>query len=122
MTTTIQLTEADLLSNVIELAELFKWRCVHFRPGQNRRGHWSTAMSGTQAVGWPDLMLCRDRLIAVELKSDKGRLTDAQLDWAAALTNAGIEYHCWRPQQWLDGTVERTLCSTHTTMRETEYD
>ena len=83
------MSEAELLSNVIELAELFKWRCVHFRPGMNRRGVWSTAMSGRNAAGWPDLTLCRDRLIAVELKSDKGRLTDQHLDWAAVLTNAG---------------------------------
>jgi hypothetical protein len=109
------MSESDLLSNVIELAELFKWRCVHFRPGMNRRGVWSTAMSGTVAAGWPDLTLCRDRLIAVELKSEKGRLTDSQLNWAAALTNAGVEYHCWRPTDWTSGTVERILRSTHTT-------
>jgi hypothetical protein len=103
------MSEAELLSNVIEMAELLKWRCVHFRPGMNRRGHWATAMSGTQAAGWPDLTLCRDRLIAVELKSDKGRLTPAQLDWAAALTNAGVEYFCFRPADWLDGTIQKVL-------------
>jgi hypothetical protein len=116
------MSEAELLASVLQLAELLKWRCVHFRPGMNRRGVWSTAMSGTQAAGWPDLTLCRDRLIAVELKSDKGRLTDAQLDWAAALTNAGIEYHCWRPTDWMGGTVERILRSAHSAMREAAHD
>ena len=44
-----QMSEAELLRNVIELAELFKWRVAHFRPGMNRRGHWSTAMSGSRS-------------------------------------------------------------------------
>ena len=113
-----QMSEAELLTNVIELAELLKWRAVHFRPGQNRRGHWSTAMSGTQSAGWPDLTLCGDRLIAVELKSDKGRMTPAQLEWAAALTNVGVEYHVWRPSQWLDGTIQKILQHPTTTNHE----
>jgi hypothetical protein len=112
---TATMSEAELLSNVIALAEHLKWRAVHFRPGMNRRGVWATAMSGSQAAGWPDLTLCRDRLIAVELKADKGRLTPAQSDWAAALVNAGVEYHCWRPADWLDGTIERVLRITHPT-------
>src|SRR5450631_1447895 len=103
------MTEAELLFNTTALAELLGFRCIHHRPGMNRRGHWSTAMSGTQAAGWPDLTLCRDRLIAVELKRDKGRLTDAQLYCAAALTNAGVEYFCFRPADWLDGTIQKIL-------------
>jgi hypothetical protein len=107
--TTIRMSEADLLSNVIELAELFKWRCVHFRPGMNRRGHWSTAMSGTHAAGWPDLVLCRERLVAVELKSARGSVTPEQQSWLAALARVGVEVHVWRPEQWSDGTIERAL-------------
>jgi hypothetical protein len=106
---TIQMSEAELLSNVIELAELFKWRCVHFRPGMNRRGHWSTAMAGTQAAGWPDLVLSRERLVAVELKSERGTVTPAQQGWLAALTRVGVEVHVWRPEQWSDGTIEAAL-------------
>jgi hypothetical protein len=109
VTTTSLMSEAELLSNVIELAELFKWRCVHFRPGMNRRGMWSTAMTGTQAAGWPDLILSSDRLVAVELKSERGTLTPAQQVWLAALTRVGVEVHVWRPEQWSDGTVESIL-------------
>jgi hypothetical protein len=104
------MTEAELLSSVVELAELLKWRCVYFRPGMNRRGHWSTAMTGTDAAGWPDLfMVRRERALAVELKSERGRATPEQLDWLAALSNAGIESHVWRPQQWFDGTIQKVL-------------
>jgi hypothetical protein len=106
-----QMTEAELLSNVNELAEILRWRTVHFRPGQNRRGHWQTAMSGTQAAGWPDLILCRDRLVVAELKSERGRATSDQLDWLAALSNAGIETHVWRPTDWANGEIEAVLRS-----------
>ncbi len=104
-----QMTEAELLRNVIDLAELFKWRCAHFRPGMNRRGIWQTAMSGSQAAGFPDLVLVRDRLVMVELKADRGRTTSEQQDWLAALSNAGVESYVWRPSDWLAGTIEGVL-------------
>lgn len=103
------MSEAELLRNVIDLAELLKWRCAHFRPGMNWRGVWSTAMSGSQAAGYPDLTLVRDRLVMVECKAEKGRMTPDQLDWAAALSNAGVEVYCWRPSQWISGEIEAVL-------------
>jgi hypothetical protein len=103
------MSEAELLRCVIDLAELLKWRCAHFRPGMNRRGVWSTAMSGSQAAGFPDLVMTRDRLVMVECKSQVGRTTDAQKDWLAALSDAGIEVYVWRPESWLDGTIEAVL-------------
>jgi hypothetical protein len=103
------MTEAELLRNVIDLAELLKWRCAHFRPGMNRRGVWSTAMSGSQAAGFPDLVLVRDRLVMVECKAERGRTSDAQRDWLAALSNAGVEEHVWRPSDWLSGEIEAVL-------------
>jgi hypothetical protein len=108
-TTIATMTERQLLDSVIELAELLKWRCVHFRPGMNRRGVWSTAMAGTQSAGWPDLLMARERLVVVELKSAKGRTTPHQLDWLACLANAGIEVYVWRPEDWESGEIEKTL-------------
>ena len=114
MTTTAiaQMSEAGLLDSVIELAHLFGWRVAHFRPAMTKHG-WRTPVSA-DGKGFPDLVLVRDRVLFVELKSAKGRLSDDQLDWAAALTNAGVEYHCWRPADWTGGTVERILRSTQT--------
>lgn len=107
--TTIRMTEAELQFNVIELAELFKWRCIHHRPSMNRRGHWATAMTGTQAAGWPDVFLVRERAMAVELKSERGSVTPEQQFWLAALGKVGIEVHLWRPADWQDGSIERAL-------------
>jgi hypothetical protein len=108
-TTDVRMSEQELLTCTIELAELFGWRAIHHRPAMNRRGHWSTAMSGTQAAGWPDLLLCRERLIAIELKSERGTVTPDQQSWLAALGKAGVEVHLWRPADWQDGTIESAL-------------
>jgi hypothetical protein len=101
------MSEADLQNSVIELARLLKWRVAHFRPAMTTRG-WRTPVSADGA-GFVDLILVRDRLVAAELKSDRGSLADDQVDWQHALVNAGVEYHLWRPQQWVDGTIEATL-------------
>jgi hypothetical protein len=103
------MTEAELLRNVIELAELLKWRVAHFRPGMNRRGHWSTAMSGSQAAGFPDLVLVRDRLVLAELKAHRGTMSEPQVGWHGALVGAGTEVYLWRPEHWVSGEIEATL-------------
>jgi hypothetical protein len=102
------LTERELQNAVIELAQLLKWRVAHFRPARTAQG-WRTAVAG-DGVGFPDLVLVRDRLIFVELKSAKGRLSPAQQCWLADLEHdAGQEVHIWRPCHWLDGTIEQIL-------------
>ena len=67
------MTETELQAAVIEVAHLFGWRCAHFRPAMTKHG-WRTPVAADGA-GWPDLLLCRERTIAVELKSAKGRLS-----------------------------------------------
>ena len=109
------MSEAELLDSVIELAHLFGWRIAHFRPAMPKHG-WRTPVAA-DGKGFPDLVLVRERVLFVELKSAKGRLSDDQLDWAAALVNGSAEVHCWRPADW-SGTVERILRSTRTTTRE----
>jgi hypothetical protein len=109
MTELLKMSENDLLEAVIDLAETFKWRVFHVRPGLDRHGRWTTAMSGSDAAGWPDLCMVRERVIWAELKSADGRLTPAQQDWLFALTHANAETHVWRPYQWRDGTIEEVL-------------
>jgi hypothetical protein len=60
--------------------------------------------------GFPDLVLVRhERLLFVELKSGKGKLTPAQAQWFGRLSQAGASVRVWRPSDWLDGTIEREL-------------
>lgn len=90
------LTEREFQSAVIELARMFKWRLAHFRPGKDRRGKWSTPMSGD--VGFPDLVLVGyGRVIFAELKAQDGAVRPEQREWLADLLLAGAETYLWRP-------------------------
>ena len=87
--------EKDWQRDVIRLAQTLGWKVAHFRPAQTSKG-WRTAVAADGA-GFPDLILVRDRLIAAELKNEKGRVTNEQREWIAALEVAGIETYVWRP-------------------------
>lgn len=92
------LTEKELQAVVLDAARLFGWFTYHTH--DSRRSN----------PGFPDLVLARpDRVMFVELKSERGRLTVDQTQWLQVLEKAGQETHIWRPQQWLDGTITETL-------------
>lgn len=113
-TTAATMTEAELQSNVIELAHLFGWRVAHFRSVPVKRGGRTVFMTPVQGdgVGFPDLILVRDRLLAVELKMDAKYPTPEQRLWLDAFGGAGVETHVWKPRQWLDGAIEAILRGT----------
>jgi hypothetical protein len=96
-TTVATMSERQLQSAVIQLAELVGWRVYH------------THDSRRSQPGFPDLTLVREnRLLFVELKSAKGRLTVEQVDWLEALGYVA-SVATWRPADWVSGTVERVL-------------
>ena len=57
-----------------------------------------TYRSDNSPAGFPDLVLCRERVIYAELKSDEGELSAKQHEWLAALSAAGQECHVWYPK------------------------
>ena len=83
-------TEAQHMQAIIALAKLLDWLCYHT---------WSSIHS---PKGYPDLTLCRPpRVIIAEVKSDKGKLTEAQSEWLDALRGCpGVEVYLWRPGMW----------------------
>ena len=92
------MTEKQLMAATVELARLLGYLVYH--PFDSRRS----------VAGFPDLTMCRgSRLLFVELKTEKGIESVAQLDWSQALHHAGAETYLWRPKDWLDGTIEATL-------------
>lgn len=77
------------MRTIVEYAVLRNWRQYH------------TYRSDRSAAGFPDLILLRaQRAVALEVKAERGRVSDAQLDWLAALARAGIEAHLVRPRDW----------------------
>ena len=98
------MTEAEFQGALVELAEVLGWRWIHQRPAKTDKG-WRTAVEGSHAKGWPDIVFCRERVVFVELKGPRGKLSDEQADWLDALRRAGAEAYCWWPDDW-DQVVE----------------
>lgn len=100
MTTTApKLTEAQWQQQVTDLAVHLGWTWAHFRPALTARG-WRTAVSGPGGAGFPDLILWRDRVLFVELKTDAGRLRPEQEGVIVGLTAAAADVHIWRPRDF----------------------
>lgn len=90
-------SERQLQDAVVELAGYLGWRWYH------------THDSRRSPAGFPDLVLCRERVIFVELKSRRGTLSAEQAMWLEALRDAGAEVHVWKPRDWANGRVEEIL-------------
>lgn len=103
-------TEAQFQTAVIELAQLSGWMVHHVGKAQ-LAGRWVTP-TVADGAGFPDLVLVakrRDipppRLLFVELKTDRGRLSAAQQTWGQVLLEAKAGHHhwtwdVWRPRDW----------------------
>lgn len=63
--------------------------------------YYHTFDSRRSVAGFPDLVIVGpDVVLYAELKSDKGRLTNAQMDWIASLQHADQLAYVWRPRDW----------------------
>jgi hypothetical protein len=108
-------TERDFQRAVMELAELSGWETLHVRTSM-QQGRYMTATTGTLARGWPDLVLfhpARQKVLYVELKTDRGRLSPDQ-ERVLSLLSAIFEgtwasVQVWRPKDW--PSIEATLTS-----------
>lgn len=94
------MTEADLLQAVRDLARMRGWLCYH------------THNSRRSEPGFPDVILCHPRtgqMLAVELKSETGRITREQRTWLDALQGAGVDARVWFPRDLRSGQIARAL-------------
>ncbi|MFN2591661.1 MAG: hypothetical protein ABR532_02365 [Candidatus Dormibacteria bacterium] len=106
-----QMSEDELLGNVIELATQLGWLCDHARPARTNKG-WRTPIQGH--AGRPDLLLAHLEFgtVQAECKTETGRLTSAEARWAqvlAAQSRPGVRYYLWRPRDWYSGEIEAVL-------------
>lgn len=92
----LAMNEKQFQEAVIEYARLTGWLVYH------------TYDSRRSQPGFPDLVMLKGRRsLYVELKSEKGKVTDNQKAWLAALREAGHMTIVWRPSDWPE--IERLL-------------
>ena len=108
---TPRISEADFQRTVTDALTLYRWRWTHFRPANTGRG-WRTPLSGSP--GFPDIVAVRGKnILFIELKSEKGRISQEQADWLYELDadwkwyyekkmqRGGPVVACvWRPSDW----------------------
>lgn len=101
-------SEAVFQQAVIDLAHSLGWEVATFRKVRVQRKDGSVYFetpAGADGKGFPDLELCRDRLVKAELKLDSkkdSRLGADQERWRDRYREAGVEWYCWRPSMWAD--------------------
>ena len=104
----LDMSEDELLENVVDCAHLFGWRVAHFRAARSAHG-WRTPVQA-DGKGFPDLVLAREGdVIFAELKRQKTKLTPEQELWFQELFGGQALMVVWRPSDWVDGTIESAL-------------
>lgn len=80
--------ESSFQAWIVREARCQGWRAFHAFDMRN------------SAAGFPDLVLVRaERMIVVEVKTDAGRVSDAQREWLGALGLVdGCTAYVWRPR------------------------
>lgn len=98
-------SEAQLLRSVLYRAR--KWGWSYARATKVLTPH---GLVTPMSRGWPDLILARPgRLLAVELKSNRGSLRPEQRRWLDILQAAGVETYVWRPRDLASGAIDAVL-------------
>ena len=93
------MSEKDWQIQVLDLAQNCGWKAYH------------TFDSRRSNPGFPDLVLVRGvQVLCLELKTEKGVVSDAQQEWIDKLDKAKrVEAAVARPSNWPD--IERALTS-----------
>lgn len=116
--------EAQLQTAAIDLAKYAGWLAHHGRPARTAKG-WTTPLEGHK--GFPDVVFVSqkfDLVLFVEFKSERGKVSPEQAEWAAALenicraTNGRMAYRLWRPSDW--DQIETTMRTGKLPTTETE--
>ena len=107
---TTHVSEKLFQEQLLQLAKLNGWKAFHPLAVRDYKGNHRTALAGDK--GFPDLVLARKPsaqrvggLLFVELKSESGRLSIEQIEWAEHLSPSA-EWYLWRPRD-LDAIIER---------------
>lgn len=105
--------EGELQDEIVERLQTLDFLVAHFRPAKVMRAgieKYETPVGGDGA-GWPDIVAVNPvtgQCLVLELKSETGTVSDAQLEWLKAWTAVqGVTAMVIRPSSWQD--FERLL-------------
>lgn len=93
-------SERELHTHVINLASALGW------------WHYHTHDSRRSPGGFPDLVFVHPqwgRVLARELKAQRGRWRPRQQEWLEYMRAGGLDADVWRPADVVSGRVEREL-------------
>jgi hypothetical protein len=85
------LTEAQFQRTVTEALRVHGWKV------------WHNTVAWRSDAGWPDLVAVhpgQKRVLFLELKTERGKLSEKQGHWRDLLVEAGQEWYCLRPSDW----------------------
>lgn len=106
------MSERKLQDSVIRRARGRGWKVAHAGKGwvgsaEDGTGSFITPM----APGWPDLTLAREgyKLLFMELKTERGELSEDQVFWLALLNRCGARAIVVRPSDLREGRVTLIL-------------
>lgn len=94
------MSESVFQSKVISMAKSLGWE------------HYHTHDSRRSVAGFPDLVLVHPQkgwIIYRELKTETGRVSQAQWHWISMLRACRQDVDVWRPSGLLDGSILRDL-------------
>jgi hypothetical protein len=95
------MTEAELRAAVVKLARQHGWLVFGMPMAKLRR-------PVRNASGYPDLTLARNgEVLWLELKADRGQLSDEQMRWQQALPF--LRWHVVRPVDYARGWIDTLL-------------
>jgi len=103
----------DLQKAIIGLARTHGWRVAHTPPilaavrgkGGTIEQRWMTPVQA-DGKGFPDLLLLRERPLAIEVKGAGDKLRPEQSTWLSAFRMAGVEAYVITEADWPDKVSE----------------
>ena len=85
----LEITEKQWAQQVVDLSRQFGWKVYRT---------WNSIHS---PAGFPDIVAVKDsELLVVELKSEKGKLTETQKEWLSAFQLTCARVFVWRPSDF----------------------
>jgi hypothetical protein len=121
----VKMTEKTLTELVKKSLIRGGWMVSHFHDSR-RQVKPGVFVGDKAAKGFPDIVAIKEtRLLIAELKSEKGKFRDGQIEWLNSFSKVGAEAFVWRPEHWYNSAIEKIVFSSQplsqSTLRSGNY-